>query len=75
LRLKINVAYQAVAVQLECEDENKVYVKVSVYNFSLKGKSFKAYFYPGRSFFIKEPFYKIAGDGKTNVRIDDPSDV
>jgi hypothetical protein len=47
----------------------------SVYNFPLNGKPSANYFYPGRVFYIKEPFFKISQDGRENIRIDDPSDI
>jgi hypothetical protein len=50
-------------------------VPVSVYNFPFKGREYTHYFYPGRVFFVKEPFYKIAVDGRDLIRVDDPSDV
>jgi hypothetical protein len=75
IRLTIQTSKLDIAVNMNCLDDDQRMVPVSVYNFSFKGRPFHHYFYPGRVFFVKEPFYKIAIDGRDLIRVDDPSDV
>ncbi len=75
LKLKVVYAFQAAAIQIETKDDSDSSMRVSIYNFPLKGLSFSHYFYPGQVFYIKQPFFKIARAGNENVRVDDPKDV
>jgi hypothetical protein len=75
IRLTIQTSKLDIAVNMNCLDDDQRMVPVSVYNFSFKGQPFNHYFYPGRAFFVKEPFYKIALDGRDLIRVDDPADV
>jgi len=57
------------------EDEKSGVERISIYNFNWDWETLKENFAFGSKFSIVNPFFRIATDGKSAIRVDDPGTI
>ncbi len=77
IKAKIATQYrQMTCILFEIEDESKLQLRLSVYNFPLgSSQSYQQIFWIGRELYVIEPFFKIATDGLPMIRVDAPAEI